>query len=114
MPEYFIIANSFAAPICSDTSDKFVVADTPRAALEKFAAGYSHPAGLYSAACYADANAERKGAKPLAKWMCNHEIKLQELTKDKGAFSYLGSGPGKFEIDRIKYTVKNPRGGRVI
>lgn len=61
MREYYIEANSFAAPFVGDTSHKFVVADSPEAALEQFVSGYTHPAGLYGALCYKDANARLKG-----------------------------------------------------
>lgn len=68
MSEYFIKAHSFAAPFCSDESPHFIEAETPEAALERLAAEYRHPCGLYSANAYADANAMHKGAKPLSIW----------------------------------------------
>lgn len=114
MSEYFIVANSFAAPWFSDTSEGFVEADNPKAALEKFAAVYGHPAGLYAAVCYQDANAKAKGHKPLAKWLCNHEQEKMRLAAGRGGYSYLGHAPGDFEIDGVRHKVENPTGGSVV
>lgn len=76
MIEYFIRANSFAAPFFSDVSSDFETADTPKAALEAFAARYKHPCGLYAAACYASADAYHKGDEALAMWL-SKEAKKQ-------------------------------------
>lgn len=111
--EYFITANSFAAPFVSDTSDKFVVAETPRAALEQFAAAYTHPAGLYAAECYTDANAFKKGEKPLARWRSNHARRIEAVTRDKGSYGFEGHGPGSFTIDGRHITVENPQAGSI-
>ena len=110
--EYFIVANSFAAPVFSDTSEHFVVAQSPESALEQFAKDYKHPCGLYSAVCYADANAYHKCKKGLAKWLCNHEAEKQRLTGNR-SYSYLGHGPGDFEIDGKRHRIKNPKAGSV-
>lgn len=69
MTEYFIVANSFAAPFISDTSKGFVEANSPEEALNKFAENYTHPCGLYAAVCYKDANAEAKRERVLARWL---------------------------------------------
>ena len=69
MREYFIIANSLAAPWFSDTSQKFVEAESPEEALDSFVGSYAHPYGLYAAVCYEDANARAKGDEPLARWL---------------------------------------------
>ena len=114
MNEFFIQANSFAAPFFSDTSEEFIKASTPEEALEKFAQNYDHPAGLYAAACYRDANTFHKGIAPLARWLCNHEIALREATKDKPGYSYLGHTPGEFEIDRELYKIPNPKDGKIV
>jgi hypothetical protein len=66
--EYFVVMNSNAAPICSDTSSRFVLARTPAEALATACMEYKHPAGLYSAAVYRDANAKEKGEPILAEW----------------------------------------------
>lgn len=114
MNEYFIVAESFAAPFVSDRSEQFVIHDTPESALSCFAETYKHPAGLYSANCYASADAYHKGEDPLVRWLCNHEIEKQKITKPLGAYSYLGHGPGDFEINRVRYKIDNPKGGQII
>jgi hypothetical protein len=98
----------------SDTTRRFVTAATPVEALELHAASYTHPAGLYAAACYEDANAEAKGARPLAKWLCNHEQAKLRLTADLSGFSYYGRGPGDFEINGIRHQVADPKAGSVV
>lgn len=114
MTEYFIVANSFAAPFVSDQSTSFVEADSPTEALEKFAADYGHPAGLYAANCYASANDYHKNADPLAQWLSNHVLAEREAIADKKGYSYLGHGPGDFEINGERITIDDPKGGRVI
>jgi len=114
MTEYFVVTTSFAAPFFSDEDERFVDADSPEAALEKVAREYKHPAGLYAALCYADANAKAKREKPLAKWLCNHEIEKMRLTADKGAYSYFGHETGHFDIDGKRHVVENPKEGRVV
>lgn len=69
MTEYFIRANSCAAPFFSDSSTAYIRAGSPRKALNKFAAKYDHPCGLYAAACYKSADAMYKGEKALARWL---------------------------------------------
>lgn len=71
MPEYYIEANSFAAPFFSDPSHAYVEGNTPSAALLKFAANYKHPCGLYAANAYTSADARNKGEGPLAQWQSN-------------------------------------------
>jgi len=114
MTEYFIRANSFAAPFFSDDSTEYVEAETPTVALEKFAKNYKHPAGLYAAVLYASADDYHKGNKPLLKWLCNHEIEKMRLTKDLGSFTFLGKGPGKFEINNTLHVVPDPKSGQII
>lgn len=114
MPEFFIRANSFAAPFVSDTSERYVTADTAEAALEAFAASYSHPCGLYSADVFASADAFHKGERELARWLCNHELAKQAITSDRPAYSYSGKGPGEFEIDGKPVKIEDPKGGRVV
>jgi hypothetical protein len=114
MPEYFIMATSFAAPFFSDTSDGYVTAETPEAALERFAADYRHPCGLYAAVCYASADAYHKGETPLARWLSNHELAIQRLKPKGSGYGYLGHGPGDFEIDGVRHRIEDPKGGRVL
>ena len=114
MNEYFIVAESFAAPFVSDRSESFWKGETPEAALKDYAQKYSHPAGLYAALLYADANAYHKNAAPLARWLCNHEIEKRRLTESLAGYSYLGHGPGDFEINRVRHKVDNPKGGALV
>lgn len=111
---YFIVANSFAAPFFSDQSTSFIEAATEVEALLQFKAKYSHPAGLYSANCYASADAYHGGQPQLAQWLCNHEIEKQRLTKDISGYSFLGHEPGRFEINRVMHVVENPKEGQIV
>lgn len=112
--EFYIETTSFAAPFFSDQGYRYMMAETPAEALEKTALAYQHPAGLYAAAAYTSADAKNKGEKPLATWLCNHEIARAEITRDMPAHSYLGEAPGKFSIDGKPYVIDNPKGGRVM
>ena len=112
MREFFVVANSFAAPFFSDTSTEFVKGEKPELALLSFVEGYSHPCGLYSAALYANANAYHKGEVPLASWLSNHAVFLQD--KSACAILILGIAPGKVEIDGEIYLIENPKDGRII
>lgn len=112
--EYFIRANSFAAPFFSDESSGYVTASTPEEALEKYAMEYKHPCGLYAAACYDSADALHKGKEPLARWLSNHEQEKQRITKGMGSYSMLGHAPGDFEINGVRHKIKNPKGGSVV
>lgn len=114
MTEFYIETNSFAAPFFSDGGHRYVSAATPQEALEIAAREYKHPCGLYSAAAYTSADAMNKGEKPLAKWLCNAELKKQELTQSLPAYAMRGISPGVFEIDGVRHTVRNPKGGRVV
>lgn len=113
MTEYFIEANSFASPFFSDPSSAYVIAESPRAALEKFAREYSHPAGLYAARCYESADAMHKGAKVLASWLSNHARVKEGILEREGGGSYLGDGSGRFRINGTWHTVGDPKGGSV-
>jgi len=114
MTEYLIAHASFAAPFMSDTGETFVEAETPQEALQRFRAKYTHPAGLYAATCYASADDFMKGRQPLAKWLCNHELKMIEATKGKTSYSFLGKEPGVFVIDDVTYRVSDPKDGRIV
>lgn len=111
---YFIFARSFAAPFFSDDSTHYIEASGPQEALEELALKYTHPAGLYAAEAWANADAYHKGERPLARWLSNHEQAKQQLTKDKSAYSYMGHGPGDFEINRERHKIENPKGGSVV
>lgn len=71
MKEYFIVANSFAAPFFSDTSTHFYHADSPEEALERFSKKYSHPAGLYAASAFKSSDDYHKNKNPLCRWLSN-------------------------------------------
>jgi hypothetical protein len=111
--EYFIQARSFGAPFVSDESTAYMEAASPQRALELYAAGYDHPAGLYAAEAYTNADAFHKGEKPLAQWLCNHERAKQQLTADLDRYPYLGHGPGDFEIDGVRHHIDDPKSGSV-
>jgi hypothetical protein len=114
MREFYIETQSFAAPFVSDHGSRYVKAESAAKALEICAAQYKHPAGLYSAAAYSSADAMNKGEKPLATWLCNHEIAKAELTDGLGVYSYMSIAPGKFEINGDIHFIADPKGGRVV
>ena len=49
MTEYFIVANSNAAPFFSDPGEGFIEAETPTEALKEVVTNYKHSLGLFSA-----------------------------------------------------------------
>jgi len=73
--EYFIVANSFAAPFVSDKSEAWWNGISPEDALLAFRKEYKHPCGLYCAYLYADANAYKKKEQPLATYMAPEALK---------------------------------------
>ena len=111
--DFYITGNSFAAPFFSDSLSGWVEADSPSAALEKFAADCKHPCGLYAANCYPDANAHSKGQPFLAQWLSNHVQMKLRATKGKPTHLEYGHGPGRVEIDHVIHECENPKGGRV-
>lgn len=114
MPEYFVVTRSFAAPYFSDADDGYVEGEDPQAALEQVAATYRHPAGLYAAEVYENADAYHKHPTVfLAQWLCNHEQEKRRLTAAHSSYSYLGAGPGEFEVNGVKHVVDNPKSGSV-
>lgn len=66
--EFFVWANSKAAPFFSDESESFMEAETPHEALGKFVESYDHPCGLFAANVYYDATAFHKNEQPLARY----------------------------------------------
>lgn len=111
MTEYFVTANSFAAPFFSDSSTGYAEGTDAVEALNSFARDYKHPCGLYAAAAYASADAYHKGADPLARWLCEQERAKQRATEQLGSYVYRGNGPGDFEIDGARYLVPEPKSG---
>jgi hypothetical protein len=113
MAEYFVVTNSFAAPFFSDTDTQFVEAESAEAALLKVAATYKHPAGLYAADAYGNANEFHHNTEPMARWLCNHEIEKRSITASMNGYSYLGHAPGSFDINGQRHDIPNPKEGRI-
>jgi hypothetical protein len=67
--EFFIIANSFAAPIVSDRTKAYVRAADPELALNAFRETYNHPRGLFAARVYHSADDYERGKPPLAQYL---------------------------------------------
>jgi len=83
--EYFVVANSFPAPFVSDQSTGYFTSDDdPKRAMEEYAAGYSHPCGMFAAGLYASADAYHKGEKPLVRWMSNKALVQQAEAHPEG------------------------------
>jgi len=117
MPEYFIVANSFAAPFFSDRSEEYIRGKNPENGMHHFMAQYEHPCGLYSANLYKNADAYHKGEKPLCRYLCNLELEKQRLTKGKGSYSFLHSSRNDLqfiEIDHERHYIKNPKEGKIL
>lgn len=112
--KYFIDANSFGAPFFSDGLSKFVEGKDAEDAMNNFIKDYKHPAGLYSANLYEDANAFHEGHEPLLKYRSNKQLRIEELTADKKSGYSILTGTDFVEIDNIRYTVDNPKEGRII
>lgn len=109
MSEYYIEANSFAAPFFSDQSHAYVEADSPAAALERFAGEYRHPCGLYAAVAYSGADARNKGEDPLARWLSNQAQRLEGVTG-----MVRMDEPGKGEINGELVEIADPKAGKVV
>lgn len=114
MTEFFVYAESFAAPFASDESTHFVQGATATDALTKFAESYRHRAGLYAAALFVDANAFHKGEKPLAIWLSNRARDLKRATEGLSGYSMISTGIDSFEIDGKRYVVRDSRLGSVV
>ncbi len=69
MIEYFIRSYSFAYPFFSNEAFSYCLGEMPEDAIGKFRASYKHPAGLYSAEVYLNADAYHKKEKPLYTWL---------------------------------------------
>jgi len=107
--EYFIQANSFAAPFFSDTSTKFQEGTNPEEAMENFIKEYSHPCGLYAAALYKDANHFHKNEKPLLRWLSNQA----QFMNDKTGL-IRSDRTGEIEINGVKHIISDPKGGSIV
>ena len=114
MKEFFLVANSFAAPFVSDISTHYRTAETAGAALLDLAKAYGHPAGLYAADCYSSADDYHKGQKPLMRWLCNQELEKQRVTNGMNCYSYFSERCGSFEINGEAYRVDDPKLGTLV
>ncbi|MBA7614738.1 hypothetical protein ES703_22007 [subsurface metagenome] len=117
MPEYFIVANSFAAPFFSDTSEGYFRGKNPKDVMHRFIAQYEHPCGLYSANLYENADAYHKNEEPLRQYLCNLELEKQRLVEGKDSYSVLHSfhnGKEFIEIDHERHYIKNPKEGKIL
>jgi len=113
--EYFIVANSFAAPFVSDRSESFEEAESPEEALRLFADRYSHPARLFAADIYASATDYHKNKSPLARWLCNREIERQRAMEPiSGGRMYESCGPGHFKVNGELIVVDKPYEGKLV
>ena len=65
MREYFVVANSKAAPFVSDMTFHYIKASTQSEAKKLFIKSYKHCAGLFAANFYFSANDYHKGEKPI-------------------------------------------------
>jgi len=68
MTEYFVVTESNAAPMVSDTHKEYIIADTPGEALNKAIEEYRHPCGLYWVGIYVNADAYHKKEGPMLIW----------------------------------------------
>lgn len=112
--EYFIVANSFAAPIISDTTMKHVEGDTPDNALLNFVESYKHPCGLYAASCFESADAYYKKRDSLATWLSNHAKKMLEEIDKKHSSIIKTLQPGQFTIDGKAFKIEDPKEGQIV
>ena len=116
MEEYFIVANSFAAPFFSDRTEEYVKGKNPKDAMQSFVDSYRHPCGLYSAALYRNADAFHKGQKPLCRWLCNFEIEKEKLTGGKSCtLRHDVDKKGHFlEVNHERHYILHPKKGSII
>ena len=110
MSEWFVVANSFAAPFFSDTSEDYVEGETARDALKLFMEGYKHPFGLFAAVVYESADDYHKGRAPAARWTSNKAVAVEKIVKERGAVLFDESGPDGFIADGVRYDI--PKGGK--
>jgi hypothetical protein len=93
MGEYFVWANSNAAPFFSDESTGYIEADSPQSALDLYVFGYDHPAGLYAANVYENADAYHKRQAPLARFISDRASAREDgLPHDCGEWTTLAAG----------------------
>jgi hypothetical protein len=108
--EYFVNANSFAAPFFSDMSNHFVKEASPKKAMLKFVKEYKHPCGLYAANLYKNSDDYHKGKDPLVRWVCNEALFMESKTYVK----VYKDRTGHIQLDDKWYDVEDPTGGKII
>lgn len=113
MAEFFVKAQTFAAPFCSDELVRYIPGEDPVEAVEAWVESRPHPCGIYYAAVYANADDMHRGRKPLCEWKSNYQRAREEATKGKGCYISRGLGENAFEIDGEKFWVECPREGAV-
>lgn len=114
MQEFFIDANSNAAPFFSDNVSKFVTANTPEEALLNFISSKPHPCGIYAAVAYKSSYAKMKGEKPIARWLCNFAIQKDKLTEGISAYGFTRFSDSEMEIDGQRHFIENPTEGQIV
>jgi hypothetical protein len=110
MKEYFVKANSFAAPFFSDSSEVYVKGENPKKAMEKFVKEYTHPCGLYAANLYENADAYHKKRKILVEYRSNEAEFMQKV----GGTSIYKEKAGRIQIDGIWYDIPKPTEGSIV
>jgi hypothetical protein len=120
MRKYFVVGTPFGGGFFGEIyvehvwGEKHVRGESPEVALQDFVDSHADGPGLYSAALWDSADSYHERQEPLARWLSNHEIAKEELTRDLGAYSYFGHGPGDFEIDGVRHRIPDPKGGRLV
>jgi hypothetical protein len=111
-PDYFVHAATFAAPFMSETITRYVVADTPQAAIEQLVGEYREGVGIYAADAYATADDYHRARTALARWRSNKALKISEAATP-GSTVYSGA-EGAVEINDELHRIDDPRGGRFV
>ena len=95
MNEYFIVANSLAAPMVSDESKHYVEGRTPQSAMNKFLKAYRHWVGIYSANLYNNADEYHKGESATLHFRSNKAVLDNELQDETISWKAVKFGPNK-------------------
>lgn len=110
MREYYVVMRSFAGSSPGHLSALAIEAADPESAITGAIADWNHPAGVYVAHCYEDANAVARGHKPIAMWASNSARKLCEVTR--GLPLYITRvEEGGISVDGEYHPLKDPKGG---
>lgn len=116
MPEYYITGRTPAAPFVSEEFDIYEQAQTPQAAL--LAVVDRDPGRVYAAEAWASHRAYKSvKVEPLARWICNKERVLQEMSEGKSGYSVYTDRDKKgmfVEVDNERRYVPNPFEGALV